>query len=309
MSATLVHDRRDAIDSTAALLMLMLTLSWGFNGVAQKLSNVGFSPMFVTMMRSAIACGLVCLWCAYRRIPVFERDGTLWPGIIAGLLFGGEFALIFFGLDYTSVARAALMINIMPFWVLIGAHFFLGERMTAQALVGLVLSFGGLVLVFSDKLSLPGPDAIWGDVLCLLAGILWAATTIVIKGTRLVAARAEKILLYQLAVSALMIVPILPFVTPLIREVNALAISSLLFQGIFIAAFTYLLWFWLMRRYPAGALTSFAFLTPAFGVLLGGLLLDEPLTVRILLALGLIVIGLIVVNRPVRRPAASPAKV
>lgn len=305
MSATLVHDRRDAIDSTAALLMLMLTFSWGLNGVAQKVSNYGFSPIFVSMARSAIACGLVYLWCRYRGIPVFNRDGTLWPGLLAGLLFGGEFTLIFFGLDYTSVARAALMINMMPFWVLIGAHFLLGERMSVRALAGLVLAFGGVVLVFSDQLSLPGPEAIWGDIICLIAGILWAATTIVIKRSRLVMASAEKILLYQLAVSALMVVPLLPFATPLVRAVDALAIGSLLFQAIYIAAFTYVLWFWLMRRYPAGALTSFAFLTPAFGVLLGGLLLDEHLSPRILLALGLIVIGLIVVNRPARRPGEA----
>ena len=56
-----------------------------------------------------------------------------------------------------------------------------------------------------------------------------------------------------------------------------------------------------MQRYPAGGLSSFAFLTPAFGVLMGGLLLDEPLSLRIFIALGLIAVGLVIVNRPARR--------
>jgi drug/metabolite transporter (DMT)-like permease len=301
MTAAVIDDRRDNIDTVAALLMLLLTFSWALNGVAAKLSNSGFSPIFVTLARSALGAVLVYGWCLYRNVPLFNRDGTLWSGLLVGFLFGVEFTLIFFGLDYTSVARGTLLVNTMPFWVLVGAHFLLGERMSMRAVLGLALAFAGVVMVFSDKLSLPGPEAIWGDLMCLGAGLVWAATTIAIKRTRVVTASPEKILLYQLVVSAVMAVPLLPL-TPVLREVSALAVGALLFQAFYVVAFTYILWFWLMRRYPAAALSSFAFLTPAFGVLLGGLLLDEPLGPRIFIALALIVAGLIIVNRPARQP-------
>jgi len=301
MTAATIDDRRDTIDTAAALLMLLLTFSWALNGVAAKLSNSGFSPIFVTLARSTLGGLAVYAWCLYRNVPVFNRDGTLWSGLFAGLLFGVEFTLIFFGLDYTSVARGTLLINTMPFWVLVGAHFLLGEHMSMRAVLGLLLAFAGVVIVFSDKLSLPGPEAIWGDLMCLAAGLVWGATTIAIKRTRLVTASAEKILLYQLAVSAVMAIPLLPL-TPVLRDVSALAIGAVAFQAFYVVAFTYILWFWLMRRYPAAALSSFAFLTPAFGVLLGGLLLDEPLGFRIFIALALIVAGLIIVNRPPRQP-------
>lgn len=173
--------------------------------------------------------------------------------------------------------------------------------MSALKFGGLLLAFAGVVLVFSDSLSLPGPDALFGDVLCLVAGIAWAATIVVIKQSSLSNAGAEKTLLYQLSVSAIVTVPFIPFGGPLLREVSALAISALAFQAVFVVSFTYLVWFWLMRRYPASGLSSFAFLTPVFGVLSGGLLLGEPLTIKILLALCLIAIGLTVVNRPRRR--------
>lgn len=74
-----------------------------------------------------------------------------------------------------------------------------------------------------------------------------------------------------------------------------------MFQSFYIVAFTYVLWFWLLTRYPAAGLSSFAFLSPVFGVLCGAVLLGEPLTIRIFLALGLIATGLIIVNRPARR--------
>lgn len=295
------HAVRPAIDGFAAVMMLMLTFSWGLNQVAIKLSNVGYNPMFVVLLRSAIGGTLVFLWCRWRGIALFERDGTLVPGILAGVLFGAEFALIFIGLEYTSVARATLMINTMPFFVLIGGHFLLGERITLLKLIGLVLAFIGVALIFSDRLSLPGPEAIIGDLLCLAAGFLWAATVLVIKGTRLSQASAEKTLLYQLAVSALFVAPLMPLAGPLLRDISWVATIAVAFQAVFVVAFTFVLWFWLMRNYPASGLSSFAFLTPAFSVILGGVLLGETLSVQIFAALALIAVGLYVVNRPARR--------
>ena len=298
-------DRRDAIDGLAAAIMVGLTFSWGLNQVAIKIADTGFNPVFATGARSALGSLLVFLWCRWRGIPLFERDGTLVPGVIAGLLFGTEFVMIFFGLDVTTVARGTLMFNTMPFWVLIGAHFFLGEKITPLKLGGLLLAFLGVGLVFSDQLSLPDPAALKGDVLCLVAGAAWGATIIVIKGSRLASASAEKTLLYQLVVAAVMAVPLLPLGGPVVRQESVAAISSVLFQSVYIVGFTYVLWFWLMRRYPASGLTSFAFLTPAFGVLCGALFLHEPMSARIFVALALIAIGLVIVNRPVRRGAPA----
>lgn len=300
-AATEAGFRRDAIDATAASIMIGMTFLWGLNQVAVKVSTIGYDPIFLTTMRSAIAAVLVFGWCRYRRISLFRKDGTLFAGILVGVLFGGEFALVYVGYDYTSAARGALMLNSMPFWVLLGGHFFLGERITPLKFTGLALAFAGVVLVFSDKLSLPGPGAIWGDALCLIAGGFWAATIIVIKATPLTSASAEKTLLYQLVVSTLVTLPLMAFSGPILREVSVVATASLIFQAIVIVAFTYMLFFWLMRRYPASGLSSFAFLTPAFGVLCAGVMLDEPLTLRILVALALIGAGLILVNRPVRK--------
>ncbi len=281
--------------------MVLLTMSWGLNQVLIKVSNVGYNPVFQTVGRSALATVLVFLWCHWRGIRLFERDGTLWAGMLAGAMFAAEFVLIFFGLDYTSAARGTLMVNTMPFWVLIGAHFWLGERITPTKFVGLVLAFAGVILVLSDELSLPSADAVAGDLMLLAAGGLWGLTTLFIKGSRLATVSAEKTLLYQLAVSAVVAIPLIPLAGPIVREASALATASFFVQAIYIVAFTYVVWFWLMRRYPASGLSSFTFLSPAFGVAFAALLLGEPLSWRIFLALVLIAVGLIIVNRPARR--------
>ncbi len=296
--------RHSVLDAVAVGTMLFLTFSWGMNGVAAKIAGKGFDPVFLTLARSAIAAALVWGWCALRGIRLFERDGTLVAGILAGALFGFEFLLIFKGFDYTSVGRSALMVNTMPFWVALGGHFLLGEKMDLSKVAGLVLAFAGVAVIFSDDLSVPRPDAWIGDLMSIGAGMLWAATTLVIKGSRLSSAAPEKVLLYQLAVSAAVTLPLLALTGPILREVTVLATGALVFQAVFIVAFTYLVWFSAVRRYPASALSSFAFLTPAFGVLMGGLVLGETLTVRLFLALAMIGTGLVIVNRPRR---AAPA--
>ncbi len=304
MTAT-TFDRRDAVDGFAGAVMIGLTFAWGLNGVAAKIANTGFDPVFLTVARSVMATALVYGWCAWRGVALLGRDGTLGAGVLAGALFGFEFLLIFSGLEYTSVARSALLVNTMPFWVLVGAHFLLGERMDGIKLGGLALAFAGVAVIFSDRLSVPGPDAWIGDLMSLGAGALWAATTLVIKGSKLSSTAPEKVLLYQLAVSAVIMLPLLLVAGPLLRDVTVLATGALVFQAVFVVAFTYLVWFWLVRRYPASGLSSFAFLTPAFSVLMGGLILGEPLSMRLFLALAMIAIGIIIVNRP--RRAALPS--
>lgn len=299
---TNTFDRRDAVDAAAVAIMIFLTFSWGLNGAAQKISNLGFNPVFGSLFRSVLGALLIYLWCVARGIPLFNRDGTLSAGLLAGFLFGAEFLCIFIGFDYTSLGRGSLMINTMPFWVLIGAHFLLGERMSMARLAGVALAFAGVFVIFSDKLGAPGPNAWIGDLLTLASGVLWGATSLVIKGSRLNNASAEKLLLYQLVVAAVMSAPLLLIAGPVFREVSSLSVGALLFQAVFVVAFSYLVWFWLMRRYPASGLASFAFLTPAFSVLIGAVLLDEPLTWKIGLALVLIAGGLIIVNRPTRTP-------
>jgi drug/metabolite transporter (DMT)-like permease len=293
--------RRDAIDSAAAALMVLLTLSWGLNYVAAKISYAGFDPVFLSVMRSLIGGLCVLLWCRWRGIALLRRDGTLAAGAAVGILFGVEFLFLYIGLEHTTVARNTLLVNSMPFWMLIGGHFLLGERMTPRKVFGLLLAFAGLVLVFADKLGAYRQDMLVGDLLSLGAGIAWAATNIVIKRSNLTTVPAEKLLLYQLAGAAAVGVAVMPFSGAPVRDLAWMPTLALLFQAVYVVAFTYVLWFWMLGRYPASGLSSFAFLTPVFGVLCGGLLLGEPLSANVFAALALIAAGLVIVNRPARR--------
>jgi drug/metabolite transporter (DMT)-like permease len=235
-----------------------------------------------------------------RREPFLKRDGTLGWGIAAGMLFAGEFLLIYWGLEFTSASRAVVFLYTAPFVVAMGAQLFIpGERLRAVQVIGLCCAFAGIVAAFSESLGYASRRMLIGDGMLAGAALLWGATTVMIRATPLARIPAAKTLLYQLLVSAL----VLPLGSLLKGEggvglVTPLILGSLAYQIVWVAFLTYLTWFWLLRRYPPSRLASFTFLTPLFGVMAGGLLLNEPLTGMLMLALVLVAGGIYLVNRP-----------
>jgi drug/metabolite transporter (DMT)-like permease len=146
-----------------------------------------------------------------------------------------------------------------------------------------------------------GGSTLTGDAFGVIAAALWAATTVLIRSTRLSSASATKTLFYQLGFSAL----VLPFASLVLGEpgVSALTpkvLASLLYQGVIVAFASYLAWFWLLTRYLAGRLAVFSFLTPLFGVAFGVIFLSEPLSAAFLGAALLVGAGIVLVNRPAK---------
>jgi drug/metabolite transporter (DMT)-like permease len=287
------------LDAAAAALAVALCLSWGFNQVAVKLALPEIPPLIQAAFRSTFGALIVVAWARMRGVKLMEADGTLIPGVIAGLLFGLEFLLIYRGLVWTGASRASLFIYTAPFIVVIGARWFLpGDRFDRWQWIGLLLSFAGIAVAF----GVPTPGGalqLVGDLMMVLAGAAWAATTLVIKATSLVRTSYEKVLLYQLIVSAPMLALCAQIFGERVAEPpSAVALGSLLYQTLWVASFTFLAWFALVQRYSASRLSAFTFLTPLFGVAAGHVVLGDPLTPAFAVAVALVVAGLVLVNRP-----------
>jgi len=297
-------DRRQQLDSAAIALMVLLCACWGFNQVAIKLANGGISPIFQAGLRSAGSALLVWAWSAHRGVRLFTRDGTLGLGLVIGVLFAAEFVFLYWSLVFTSASRAVLFLYMSPFVVALGAHILIpGERLRSIQVVGLLCAFAGTALAFGDALRFPTYRELLGDAMAFVAALLWGATTVVIKASRLARISPHKNLLYQLVVSAILL-PILSRVAgePGIVLATPLVLGMLAYQIAVVAFASYLAWFWLISRYPAGRLSSFSFLTPLFGLIAGALILGEPVGWALLLALALVGVGIALVNRPSAPP-------
>jgi drug/metabolite transporter (DMT)-like permease len=288
------------LDALAIAVTVGLCLSWGFNQVAVKLAIHDIPPLIQSSARSLIAAILVSAWAQLRSIPLFKRDGTLAPGILAGTLFALEFLLIYRGLVWTTATRAVLFIYLAPFFVVIGSRWLIpGDQFELSRWVGLLLSFVGIVIAFGLPTPATDPHQMLGDVMMVGAALAWAATTLLIKASALNRISAEKTMLYQLVVSApLLAIGAVVFGEHMDAVPSALALGAFAYQAIWVVSVTFVAWFALIVRYSATRLSAFTFLTPLFGVAAGHFVLNEPLTPAFAAAVALVASGLLLVNRP-----------
>src|SRR6185503_10780074 len=235
---------RKPLDAGAYSVMVLLTALWGFQQVTIKIIAGDVSLIAQAAIRSIVATLLVLAWARLRGTPLFERDGTLKAGLLAGVLFAVEFVFIYGGLAYTNASRMVVFIYLTPVLTALGLHFLIpGERLHPAQWAGVLVAFGGVVLAFFNT----GNNTHIGDLCGIAAAFFWSATTVLIRATRLAQASATKTLFYQLAVSAL----VLPLCSFLLGEKGVvalppLAISSLAYQGVIVAFASYLAWFWLL---------------------------------------------------------------
>ena len=293
-----VEESKDYLDLKAFVILVVITLVWGFNHPSIKYTNQGIAPVFASTLRSIIAsmCGVIyCLW---KKERLFHTDVNLVHGIVVGFLFGAEFACLYFGLLYTDAARSIIFMYTSPFIVTVGAHFLLrGDRLTVLKTLGLIVAFAGVLLVFQGRPASAKPTMFFGDILAIIGAFLWAATTLYIK--RFMAGKIQPIntFLYQLVFS----IPILLLVSFVLEprwiiNLTPPIAGCIFFQSVIVAFITYFIWFKLIHGYSVSRLSAFTFLTPIFGVLAGVIILGEEFTVSLMGGLPLVCIGIFLVN-------------
>lgn len=291
--------RKTHLDAMAISLLLACCIFWGFQQVLIKATLAEIPPMFQASLRLLGATALLWLWCLARGVPLFKRDGSLLPGLLAGGLFATEFACIYLGLQYTTASRLTVFLYTSPFWVAVLLPILVSsEKLRGLQWAGLLCAFAGVLLALREGFTAGTAPTLHGDMLALIAGVLWGLTTVVIRASSLVKISAEKLLFYQLAASCL----VFPVLSLALGErwrwhFSAFAITSLTLQAAVGAFASYLAWMWMLGRYPATKISVFVFLTPVFALLFGALWLHENVTPGLLAALATVAAGIVLVNR------------
>ncbi|MBC7608803.1 MAG: DMT family transporter [Polaromonas sp.] len=291
--------RKSHLDLLAVSLLLACCLFWGLQQVLIKATIAEIPPMFQASLRLWGATALLWLWCLWRDVPLFKGDGSLSAGLLAGTLFAAEFACIYLGLQYTTASRLTVFLYTSPFWVALLVPLWVkSEKLRGLQWVGLTAAFVAVVFALWEGFTGDHTSTAQGDVLGLVAGMLWGLTTVVIRASSLVKISAEKLLFYQLAVSALCF----PILSLALGEVwvwhfSLFATTSLVLQTAVGAFASYLAWMWMLGRYPVTKISVFVFFTPLFALLFGALWLKESVTPGLLAALAMVAVGIVLVNR------------
>ena len=295
-----MRERKEHLDGLAVGLLIACCLFWGFQQILIKTTVGEVPPLWQAALRFVGATVLLWIWCALRGVKLFENDGTLRAGLLAGALFAAEFTCIYLGLRDTAASRLTVFLYTAPFVVaVLLPRVVPSERLRPAQWVGLVIAFAAVAIAFSEGFAGHSTARqLRGDALALAAGMLWGLTTLVIRGSRMATASAEKTLFYQVAVTA----GVAPLLSLGLGETwslhySAYAWVSLGLQTVIGAFASYLAWMWMLRHYPATQLSSFTFLTPLFALLFGVMLLGEHLTLQLLIALAAVAAGIVLVNR------------
>ena len=292
--------RKDHLDTFAITVLVACCAFWGFQQILIKFAGREIPPLWQASVRMAGATALLWLWCQFRGVKLFHRDGSLQGGLIVGLLFAAEFCLIYLGLQHTSASRLTVFLYTSPFWVaVLLPRFVPSEKLRRIQWVGLVIAFGAVGIAFSEAFLHGSAPGQWkGDAMGLAAGMFWGLTTIAIRTTKVASIQAEKSLFYQLSVTAV----VCPVLSLALGETWSFDYSALAWGSVFlqtaVGAFaSYLAWMWMLRHYPATQMATFTFLTPLFALVFGVVLLGEPLTLQLVLALLGVAAGIVLVSR------------
>lgn len=280
----------------AATFTTFLCTIFGANAVAIKISLFGVGAFTTAGIRFSMATIAIFLWAYATKRPFVIKKSQAKQLLILSLMFTVQLSLLYLGISRTTASRGVLMINTQPFFLLFLAHWFIpGDRITKNKVLGLLLGFSGMALVFLGEKGVPTEVEI-GDLMVLITSFLWACNTVYTK--RIIDNFVPfQIVLYPMVFSV-------PFFflagyfwdVKVITHLDLKVLSALIYQGLVTASFGFVAWNSMLQKYGAVSLHSFIFIMPIAGVLLGGLVLGEAITWDILLALAFIASGIVVVN-------------
>ena len=155
-------------------------------------------------------------------------------------------------------------------------------------------AFFGMAWALSDNSK--NSDALIGDIMCIIGSVLWAGIVLLARLSNLQKSAPEMQLIYQLAVSTVILIPAAFLFGPFIRELEFFHLVLFFIQVVGVVSIGFVLWFWVLSIYPASDMASFSFLAPVFGVIFGWLILGEEISIALIGSLLLVSLGIMLMN-------------
>lgn len=284
------------LDLRAVVLVLALCVVWGFQQVAIKSIATHAAPVLQLAIRFFAASIFFGVWVSRREGRRAFADGTLPSGMLLGLLFSLEFIFAGEALVHTTAAHAVVFLYTAPIFTALGLQFLPQERLSRPQWVGILVAFLGIVVAFLGFNGRPAAELLTGDLLALLGGACWGLSNVVLRRGRVGGGATAKTVLYQVATATVVLGAFAAATGQTRVELSTMTILSLLFQTVFVAILSYLVWFWLLGRYLTSRLMLLSLLTPLFGVLFGAVLLGDAIDSRFAAGAVLVLTGVLIVN-------------
>jgi len=279
-------------------LITALCIIWGATWVVIKIGLGEAPPFYSAAFRFLVAAAFLgaWVWIGRKRISL-GRKTLFWVYLSGILMYFGSYAATYWSEQYINAALAAIIFASFPFFVAIGAHFHLPkERLSVLKLLGLVVGFAGIVVIFSGGLSVPDPNVWWAMFVMLMSPLLSAVASIIVKKHL---TKEDPVVLNFLQMTVGIVVL---FALATTNEHYAdfrwtlVSMAAVGFLSIFGSAFTFVSYYHLLKTMEATKLSLIAFVTPIVAALLGWLVLGEMPTMATAIGSVLVFVGIWVVN-------------
>ncbi len=287
-------------------------LVWGSTYLAIRLAIDTLPPLLMASVRFLVAGGLLYAWSIRRGDREGDRPGSRqW---IAALLIGG--ALLLAGNGGVVLAEqtvptgiVALLVATVPLWMAVINRVAFGRKLAGQAMLGLIVGFGGVGLLLGAPGG--GVDPL-GVLFALGAPIGWAAGSVYSRRAGLPVRPLVATAMQMLCGGALLAMAALAAGEPArlhLREISAASLAGLAYLIVFGSLIAFSAYVWLLRAAPLPLVSTYAYVNPVVAVLLGWAFLSEAITPRTLLAGAVIVTAVaLIVAAPFRRPTPVPVQ-
>ncbi|MCK6449478.1 MAG: DMT family transporter [Alphaproteobacteria bacterium] len=298
------HDR---IPASALMLLALMTVFWGINFPIMKLALAEIEPWTFRVACLGIgAIGLFAIAAARGQTLVPARAERRALVLVSLLNITGWHLFSAFGLALMGAGRAAILAYTMPLWAMLAARMILGEKLTAARVLGLVLGFGGMLVLFGAEIEGIGA-APWGALCMLAAAVSWGAGTGFMKAHpwRMTATVLTG---WQMAIGGVPVLVGFFFVgrPPAAAGISATAWLALAYATTIPMVFCHYAWTRLVGLVPAGAAAIGTLAIPVIGVISSAPMTGEAVGPREVLALGLVLAALsIVLVLPARDARAA----
>lgn len=277
------HAPRD-LDAGAIAMVLLLSALWGGNTVAVKVGVADCPPLMLAALRFAIGGVCVVAWGLWTRAPFRLERGEAVPLVGLGLLFATQLGLLNVGVWLSTAGHASVLLNAYPVYIVLLAHFLVpGDRLTPATVGGVVLGFGGIVVLFASQLRAPheaGSTILTGDVVLSVSAVLLALRQVVLN-RQLQRVHPVKPLLAQVVIGTPLFLLLSWALEPTPTVLTWRLGASLFYQGVVIAGFNFIANMSLLKTYRPSALAAFTLTTPLFGVIATALVIGEPIGWRL----------------------------
>jgi drug/metabolite transporter (DMT)-like permease len=279
--------------------LLILGGLWGSSYLFIKVAVAQVPPLTLVAGRLVLAAAIMWVVLAAAR-QAMPRSRRLWAAFaVMGLLNGAvPYSLIFWSEQHISSGLASLLQATMPLFTVLMGHFLMrDERLTAGRVAGVVLGFAGVGLLMLPDLRQGAHANLLGQLAMVASSVSYAGAALVAR-SRLRGQPALVSTTGQLTMGAVWTLPLSLLVDgPLGRVPSLPAVGSWLGLTILGTVIAYVIYFKLIERTSAALTSTVTYIIPVFGLILGALVLNEPVSLTLLVSLGLILAGVLLVRR------------